>query len=461
MPDRFEASMNDNDRDGAMCAGKRGQYGGRGVSCQLLLPVFSRLSFCQHVKMQNDEETVAMDDYYEALNTSPLRSNLSQKVLMTSQWVQIMIQRITAAESVVEKQGYASLHESIKSTLLTYFVDFSNEVSVLVKRPVPGIENRSSTIVPLENSHLTIKKAHLATDHGNPKEMQEWLAKNYLLVHEMCAKVYYELCSRCNAEDKLNDHSELVASVQVPNSDDEEGEEKDLDQMLPPVESLDHKCSVDIMDISQKPDNNYKYLLIYKDEKTNFIQLRPLNDCNEADIAVELVKILMDFGPPECISVDEDNVKLFQLILKRVDILSNTKIQLAKHKADSAVIKQVAQNIVHWMNKTSCTNWGTGCHVVQWEMNNLDEDGKTPFYRVFGYKYTGFGYKSKYSAGSEFESSETLEEVVDQVTEDTEEKDAYLVTITEDVVEAEDPLLEIKSENSPTSSNIQYESADE
>lgn len=455
------------------------------------------------------QATVKASEYYgvvdEYKSMKVNKNNTSQKDLMTQQWVKMMIERILAAQLIVTKEGYTTLHESVKTTLRTYLVDKTNDKKTLVLKPIPGKEHRSKTIIPLEETYEVVQKAHHQTNHGTPKEMEAWLVSNNFLMNSMCVPAYCKLCVECSKSDTQppSDSEQDIAVQDIaereivfqeitdPDIANREITIQDLAEMeiieqnirdapkpanICEVESYKHVCSVDVLDITENPDNFYCFLLIHEDRKNNFVQLRPLNSNCEAEISMELIKILMDFGPPECIVVDGDNKQIFLRILDRLKVLSNYDIALALHKSENKLIQVVANNIITWMKEEDCKNWGTGCHVVQWKMNNSpDVTGTTPFSRIFGYKYTGFGYKSKFIPQDLVNDNsdddivnldlDDADDVEGNIEQDEQEpatnfqtadkacdEEAYLVTMTEELVktETDDPIADLVLGGSPT-----------
>lgn len=409
---------------------------------------------------------------------------------MTKQWVDNMIQQIISAENIVANEGYMSLHDSVKATLRTYLVDTNKDKKILVLKPIPGKEHRSKTIIPLEESYDVVQKSHNLTDHGTITEMEAWLENNKILVNSMCPAIYRRLCVKCMPVPAERDIAEQNKAIQmitdqkpeaagilpipVKNKSNEKcflsEDVKDISDDLVNEEVFEHVCSVDILDISKNPDHLFKYLLIHEDRKTNFIQLRPLTANAESEISLELIKIIMDFGPPDCIVVDVENKNIFENILERARILASTNIALALHKSENELIGKVAKNILLWMKDQDCKHWGTGCHVVQWNMNNKPGiDGITPFSRVFGYKSTDLEYKSKFLPAL-YDNSDEDENIVslaldqdeevegsidqeeDQLTDswtvnENSDKEAFLVTMTEDVMKTEEPDLPDNPDN--------------
>lgn len=382
--------------------------------------------------------------------TQLCKTNLSQKDFMTKQWVDIMIQRIVAAEEIVKASGYSTLHDSVKATLCTYLVENTKDnKKTLVLKPVPGKEHRSKTIIPLEQTYNIVRKAHISTKHGSCKEMEAWLANNNYTLNNMCCSIYIRCCKECSVtpfeqesiEEDIPDNSEPI--LVIPEDITSNFVPKVIDE-----DAFGHVCTVEVLDMSNNPDQYYHSLFVYEDRKTNFIQLRPMNTNMETEMSLELLKILTDFGSPECLVVNTDNIKIFEKILKLLETLTGCKVLLAFHRTESKLIQRVAKNIVKWMKERNCKNWGMGCHEVQWNMNNEpDNNGITPFSQVFGNQYTGFEYKSKFMPDNDNSDDDDYVINFDLDNDNDESKQKSTKSSTETKAPEQDFIPDIKTES--------------
>lgn len=61
---------------------------------------------------------------------------------------------------------------------------------------------------------------------------------------------------------------------------------------------MNSRCQVDLIDMQTQPDGDYKFILVYQDHLTKFVQIRPLKTKTAAEVAKRLYEIFMTFGAP-------------------------------------------------------------------------------------------------------------------------------------------------------------------
>ncbi|XP_071050737.1 KRAB-A domain-containing protein 2-like [Onthophagus taurus] len=64
------------------------------------------------------------------------------------------------------------------------------------------------------------------------------------------------------------------------------------------------RSQVDLIDFQSTPCRGYKWLMNYQDHATKFCLLRPLTTKRVAEVAMELLKIFLDFGAPHILQSD-------------------------------------------------------------------------------------------------------------------------------------------------------------
>lgn len=64
--------------------------------------------------------------------------------------------------------------------------------------------------------------------------------------------------------------------------------------------------------LSANTDDPFHYVLIYVHKITNFIVLRPLTEKNPLEVSVELLKIITEYQPPQCLWIHGYDEKLYE-----------------------------------------------------------------------------------------------------------------------------------------------------
>lgn len=81
-------------------------------------------------------------------------------------------------------------------------------------------------------------------------------------------------------------------------------------------------CEVHIIAMVQtRPGETFRYLLIYVEQWTQYVVLRPLTARNDLEIAMELLKIFTQFGPPIKLTIHGYNPTLTEKVAKTLNIL--------------------------------------------------------------------------------------------------------------------------------------------
>ena len=67
---------------------------------------------------------------------------------------------------------------------------------------------------------------------------------------------------------------------------------------------MNARCQVDLIDMQTQGDNQYKFILVYQDHLTKFVQLRPLKTKTAEEVAYVLLDIFTIFGAPSIFQSD-------------------------------------------------------------------------------------------------------------------------------------------------------------
>lgn len=67
---------------------------------------------------------------------------------------------------------------------------------------------------------------------------------------------------------------------------------------------MNSRCQVDLIDMQSNPDGQYKFILVYQDHLTKFVQLRPLKSKTADEVATTILNIFCIFGAPMILHSD-------------------------------------------------------------------------------------------------------------------------------------------------------------
>jgi hypothetical protein len=61
---------------------------------------------------------------------------------------------------------------------------------------------------------------------------------------------------------------------------------------------------MDLIDMQSLSYNDYRYIVVYQDQMTKFVVLRPLKSKGETDVAMQILDIFLLFGAPNILQSD-------------------------------------------------------------------------------------------------------------------------------------------------------------
>ena len=133
--------------------------------------------------------------------------------------------------------------------------------------------------------YAIIKQSHTAVGHDGLHKTYNDLKLHYSNISREVIKVFLRLCHHCALKKKRSELSKLV---------------------IKPVRSSDFNSrgQVDLIDYQSVPDNDYKWVLHYQDHFTKFSILRPLKTKTAAEVAYNILDIVMILGAPLILQSD-------------------------------------------------------------------------------------------------------------------------------------------------------------
>ncbi|CAG5024424.1 unnamed protein product [Parnassius apollo] len=157
-------------------------------------------------------------------------------------------------------------------------------------------------------------------------------------------------------------------------------------------DEMNSRCQVDLIDMQTSPDGNFKFILVYQDHLTKFIQLRPL----QSKIAEEVSKILLDifciFGSPSILQSDNGREFANQIVESLTQMWPGLKIVHGKpcHSQSQGSVERANQDVqsmlMTWMKDENCEKWSEGLRFVQLMKNRAYHHGikRPPYQAMFG-----------------------------------------------------------------------------
>ncbi|XP_055854361.1 KRAB-A domain-containing protein 2-like [Episyrphus balteatus] len=147
------------------------------------------------------------------------------------------------------------------------------------------------------------------------------------------------------------------------------------------------RCQVNVMDMVDKHDGPYKYILVYEDYQTKFVQLRPLKTCRIEEIVGILLKIFTTFGAPAIIHSDNGRDFASKIIQELGNQWKDVKMVHGQPQF-SSLNQDVLELLEMWMEKNTIGKWSKCLRYVQLMKNKCHHKALncTSYEAMFGVK---------------------------------------------------------------------------
>lgn len=217
-----------------------------------------------------------------------------------------------------------------------------------------------------------LHEIHVSVGHGGRNRMVNEAQKKYKNITQEAIMIYLRLCKSCQMKLKSGKKGIVVKPI-LSNE-------------------MNSRCQVDLIDMQTNPDGNYKFILVYQDHLTKFVQLRPLNSKTAEEVAKVLLDIFCIFGAPSILQSDNGR----EFANKVVDNLKSMWTGLniihgkPRHSQSQGSVERANQDVQNmlmtWMKDENCEKWSEGLRFVQLMKNRAYHDGikRSPYKAMFG-----------------------------------------------------------------------------
>lgn len=273
------------------------------------------------------------------------------------------------------------------------------------------INDEERLIVPLKPGKTNIQyyvtneellsilyETHTRTGHGGRTRMLKELQVKYKNITYEVVMLYLNLCEQCQMKNNAPKKGIVVK---------------------PMVSSeLNSRCQVDLIDLQSNRDGEYKFIMVYQDHLTKYVQLRPLKTKSFEEVAYHVFSIFSTFGVPAILQSDNGREFSNQVISEICAMWKDIKIVHGKpcHNQTQGSVERVNQDIQNmltaWMNNNDTNKWSDGLPFVQFSKNTAyhEEIRQSPYEAMFGVK-TKRGIASSSLPSEQIASIETEEQL--------------------------------------------------
>ncbi|XP_043497554.1 KRAB-A domain-containing protein 2-like [Polistes fuscatus] len=249
------------------------------------------------------------------------------------------------------------------------------------------INGKKKLIVPLKSGETNIQyyvtndelfsilsETHTRTGHGGRTRMLKELQVKYKNITYEVVMLYLNLCKQCQM--KQSTPKKGIVAKPIISSE------------------LNSRCQVDLIDLQSHRDGEYKFIMVYQDYLTKFVQLRPLKTKIAKEVAYHLLQIFLTFGAPAILQSNNGREFCNQVISELCATWKDVKIVHGKpcHSQTQGSTEKTNQDIQNmltaWMNDNDTNKWSDGLSFVQFTKNTTYHEGirQSPYEAMFGVK---------------------------------------------------------------------------
>ncbi|XP_076383741.1 uncharacterized protein LOC143260987 [Megalopta genalis] len=134
---------------------------------------------------------------------------------------------------------------------------------------------------------------------------------------------------------------------------------------------LNSRCQVDLIDLQSNRSGEYKFIMVYQDHLTKFVQLRPLKTKKAEEVAHHVLSIFLTFGAPAVLQSDNGKEFSNQVISEICAVWKDVKIVHGKprHSQTQGSVERASQDIQNmltaWMNDNDTNKWSRTLHTTK------------------------------------------------------------------------------------------------
>ncbi|XP_029344265.1 SCAN domain-containing protein 3 isoform X1 [Acyrthosiphon pisum] len=221
------------------------------------------------------------------------------------------------------------------------------------------------------NMYNLLKSTHVSIGHGGRDRMIKELSKNYKNISRSDICTFLQMCEPCQKKQRSIKKAIFVKPIICT--------------------EFNSRCQVDLIEF-QFIDGKFKYIMIYQDNLTKFVVLRPLENKLIEEVASNLVDIFTLLGAP-CIiqsvhgrDFSSGIVNCLRGLWPELKIVHGEPSQFQEN--EDRVKKDVKNMLITWMEDRKSSHWSEGLRFIQLMKNKTYNLGikMSPHEALFGTK---------------------------------------------------------------------------
>ena len=144
---------------------------------------------------------------------------------------------------------------------------------------------------------------------------------------------------------------------------------------------MNSQAQVDLIDMQSQADGEYRWIFVYQDHLTTFVQLRPVTSKRAPEIVYQLLDVFSIFGAPNILQGDNGREFVNSIIEELRSMWEGLKIVHGKprHNQSQGSVERANRDIedmlTTWLHSNSTTHWADGLRFIQVMKNRSYHEG--------------------------------------------------------------------------------------
>lgn len=254
---------------------------------------------------------------------------------------------------------------------------------------------------------------HISIGHGGRDRMMKEISTRYKNITFGNVKTFLDICIECQMK-KCREKKGLVVKPILSHE-------------------LNSRCQIDLIDFQTAADGKYKFILVWQDNLTKFVQLRALESKRGVEIAQHMIDIFCIFGAPNILQSDNGREFTNRIIESLKELWPQLKIVHGKPRYSASqgsverANRDIEEMIFTWMQDHRTKKWTEGLSMVQFMKNRAYHSGigRSPYKAMFG-KDPKVGLATSRLPKEIIDSleyEEDLENIIDHIDDDNSDND--------------------------------------
>ena len=213
----------------------------------------------------------------------------------------------------------------------------------------------------IEDIFNVIHEAHVSIGHGGRNRMVKETGTKYKNITAECIMIYLNLCIPRLKKSKVPKKG-LVVKPMV-------------------FSEMNSRAQVDLIDMQSQADGENRWIFVYQNHLTKFVQLRPVTSKRAPEIAYQLLGVFSIFGAPNILQSDNGREFVNSIIEELRSMWKGLKIVHGKprHSKSQGSVERANRDIedmlTTWLHSNSRTHWADGLRFIQVMKNRSYHEG--------------------------------------------------------------------------------------